>query len=138
MPNISKLYAALIVLIVGAVGAVWLNKRGHPDTTLGVAIDRGAAMTQFASVRAPEIVWGAPRPHSDRGVCTNCHAILTKRGQGVPMVFSFSRRPHEYRGVCENCHSVGVMGSARAGTQVGLRSSPPTRVDPAAAGPLSF
>jgi hypothetical protein len=139
MPNVSKMYAALIVLVVGAVLAVWLNpKRGHPDT-LGVAIDHKVATTSaFGSVSAPTIVWGAPIPHSDRGVCTNCHGILTKRGLPVPMVYSFSRRPHEYRGVCENCHTVGVKPSARAGTQVGLRSPLPSEIDPAAVGPVSF
>ncbi|MEI6986396.1 MAG: magnetosome magnetite formation protein MamP [Rhodospirillaceae bacterium] len=74
----------------------------------------------FAQVEAaPMIKPGDPRPHPDRGVCTQCHAIGTGFELAPdpdlitlppPMLsrenLARGLRPHEDRGPCQACHVV--------------------------------
>jgi hypothetical protein len=93
----------------GGVVMRTLNVILRADDTLG-----------FVQVEsAPMILAGDPRPHSERGPCTNCHPI----GKGLelapdpdlislpPPVISQrqvakSSPPHENRGPCEACHVI--------------------------------
>lgn len=65
----------------------------------------------------PAITAGARRIHADRGVCTNCHTVLTAQGARVPSITSLSVMPHAYRGVCSNCHEF-TFGTAAASRPV--------------------
>ncbi|CAK0756231.1 Multi-heme protein MamP [Azospirillaceae bacterium] len=68
---------------------------------------------------APMIKPGDPRPHSDRGPCTQCHAVgvgfelrpdpdlITLPPTPISRDVAVKRtRPHEERGPCEACHVI--------------------------------
>jgi hypothetical protein len=93
-----------------------------PDALFGSP--EGAAARTVGLPGVPAILWGTPRPHRDRGPCTNCHTVATGDGQRVPTIFSFSAMPHEYRGVCNNCHQISVSGFG-GNLVAGIRAAEP-------------
>lgn len=106
----------------GAVDQVWAGApmtaddqhRGRHGLAAGVPSD---AARQVAGVRGlPAILNGTPRPHGDRGPCTNCHQVLLVPGVPMPSITSGAQMPHPYRGVCGNCHLVDGAGRTVAGT----------------------
>lgn len=121
----------------GIVEQVWPGEHdsrsfqawGSSDSSNGTA-----ARTVAALPGVPSIVWGAQRTHADRGVCTNCHAVVSPQGVSVPSIRSFSSMTHEYRGVCVNCHQITLapnpMGLSVAQTAVGTPASPQAVVPP--------
>ena len=88
----------------------------------------------------PSIVAGVRPIHADRGVCTNCHSVLTAQRAPVPSISSLSVMPHAYRGVCSNCHEF-TFGAATASRPVartlpgapGIAAPPAPRKQPAEA-----
>jgi hypothetical protein len=62
----------------------------------------------------PPIVGGVRSTHPDRGVCTNCHAVIAPQGGAIPSLNSLSASTHEFRGVCSNCHLFGIAGPTPA------------------------
>ena len=71
----------------------------------GTTVEPAAAVAALALLRA-----GARAVHADRGVCVNCHSIVSAQGTAVPAIHSGSPLLHEFRGVCQNCHQVALAG----------------------------
>jgi len=72
----------------------------------------------------PVILAGAVAPHPDRGVCTNCHTVVSSRQKPIPSINATATMPHEYRGVCSNCHQIGIQGGTTT-NQFGAQSATP-------------
>ncbi|MBF0521985.1 MAG: magnetochrome domain-containing protein [Candidatus Omnitrophica bacterium] len=53
--------------------------------------------------KAPAILRDAIMMHEFRGVCENCHVIMTPN---VPAIPANAQAPHEYRGICSKCHVI--------------------------------
>lgn len=108
---------------------------GPAQTVAGAPMTAAAttAMTMSATPRAsmvarvlgaPQIGWGASRPHGDRGSCTECHSVLRRHGRPVPMILSSASMPHAFRGICGNCHT--VQGNGPVGPLPVAMPVPPT------------
>ncbi|MHC4176051.1 MAG: magnetochrome domain-containing protein [Planctomycetota bacterium] len=73
------------------------------------AMQRGgllaAAVTEIPVIRA-----GAVAPHTDRGVCIDCHRVMSSRQKPIPPISANATMPHEFRGVCSNCHRLPNQG----------------------------
>jgi hypothetical protein len=76
--------------------------------------------TQTNAVQVPTIVAGSTPIHVDRGECTSCHTVLSKRGAPIPVIQTNSRPPHDNRGMCTNCHVLGGFPAASQAQAAGL------------------
>ena len=70
----------------------------------GVAALQGGWQLAAGTTWIPVIRAGAVAPHTDRGVCTECHTVVRGGQQPIPPISASAIMPHEYRGVCSNCH----------------------------------
>lgn len=94
-----------------AVGQVWAQGAPAPVPFASAAAPASAGASMVARVAgAPRILSGTPRPHGDRGPCTNCHTVTRMSGRPVPPIQSSASLPHEYRGICVNCHPIAGNG----------------------------
>ncbi len=85
----------LVILLVVAVAGV---------TAAALATTEPARRPKMPG--APAIVWGTRVGHADRGMCTDCHRVVSRDGERMPTIHPSSFLPHEFRGVCNNCHVV--------------------------------
>jgi len=91
----------------------------------GIAAMQGGGLLVAGAAALPVVRAGAVAPHADRGVCTNCHTVVSSRQEPIPAIGANSTMPHEFRGVCSNCHR------QRQASQSGLNPNS-YRVQPAA------
>ncbi len=93
------------------------NRAAMVRMTVALAAERPLGFAQAEG--APMIKAGDPRPHPDRGPCTQCHSIgsgfelapdpdlITLPPPVLPRdVASRGARPHEDRGPCQACHVI--------------------------------
>ncbi len=100
---------------------------------------------QFAAgtTAIPVVRAGAVASHVDRGVCTNCHTMVSSRQQPIPAISANATMSHEYRGVCTNCHRLTIQGGVsttnppytRAAAPMGAMAPVAPMVTPATATP---
>jgi hypothetical protein len=76
----------------------------------GIAATQGSGLLVAGATGPPVIPAGAVAPHTDRGVCTNCHMVVSSRQNPIPAISANSTMPHEFRGVCSNCHRLAIQG----------------------------
>jgi len=148
----KELSSWLIVLVVLATAGItsWAMLKYKPSPTSGASyfyppqqvaqhLSPGVATLQggwqlaaattgtFTATGAPAIRAGAVAPHTDRGVCTQCHTVVGNGQQPVPPISASSTMPHEYRGVCSNCHRLTNPSQFNANANV-YRAQPATQV----------
>ncbi len=82
---------------------------------VATAIDKGWFLTAGATT-IPVLRAGAVPVHPDRGICTNCHTVVSSRGKAIPNISATSAMTHEYRGVCFNCHHLVIKNNPSANT----------------------
>jgi membrane-associated protease RseP (regulator of RpoE activity) len=90
----------------------------------GVAALQGGWQLAAGGTQIPVIRAGAVAPHADRGVCTNCHIVVSSRQEPIPPIRASSAMPHEYRGVCSNCHLLASQSGLNA-NPYRMQAAPP-------------
>jgi S1-C subfamily serine protease len=84
---------------------------------------------QANGIQVPTLLAGATPMHADRGECTACHTVLSKRGMPIPRIQVNSKPPHDNRGLCTNCHIVVNATGQPQGMAAAMEGTPAAQVN---------